>query len=99
MLRRIRRFAAIAIAAVVIAFPVAPASAALEDIDPQATPPIFDLFVLRPIGLLGLVGGTMAFVPAAALTGIFAPRDIDKPFDFFVRTPFVYTFVDRLGTH
>ncbi len=99
MLRRFRRLTgAFAVAALIVGH-AAPASADMENIDPHAVPAIFDLFVLRPLGLAVTAVGAIAFVPAALLTAMIRPTDIDKPYEFFVKEAFTFTFLDTLGSH
>ncbi len=99
MFRRIRHFtAALAVATLVIGS-ATPASAGLEDIDPNGVPPMFDLIFLRPVGLTMLAVGSVLFVPTAALTGIFSPSDLDKAYSTFIDGPVQFTFRDKLGSH
>jgi hypothetical protein len=56
---------------------------------------IIDIIVTRPIGLIGLVGGTVLYIvtfPAAAVT-----KSIDRTKKAFVTDPYNYTFVRPLG--
>jgi len=100
MLRRLRPFAAVLGAVGLLLAATHPASAGqLEDIDKQSVPPMVDLALLRPLGLAVTAVGAVAFLPAGAATALFAPDEVDKPFDFLVRRPFDYTFRDPLGTH
>jgi len=100
MLRRLRLFTAVLGTAGLLLASTQPASAGtLEDIDSQSVPPMVDLALLRPLGLAVTAVGAVAFVPAGAATALFAPDEMDKPFDFLVRRPFDYTFRDPLGSH
>jgi hypothetical protein len=91
--------AAMAVASLLVLSGAAPARADLEEIDPNGVPVIFDLVILRPLGLATTALGVAAFVPAAALTALVRPTDIGKPFEVLVKQPFGYTFMDPLGTH
>jgi hypothetical protein len=91
--------ATLAVAGLLLVGTAAPAGAAVEDIDQNQVHPIFDLIVLRPLGLGVTALGVAVFVPAALVTAVVRPSDIDKPFDYLVMQPFGYTFQDPLGTH
>jgi hypothetical protein len=56
---------------------------------------IVDILITRPIGFVGLVGGTAIFVltlPIAAVT-----KSLDRTTQAFVKEPYEYTFVRPLG--
>ena len=100
MLHRLRSLGPALMAGALVLALAAPASAGrIEQIDKNSVPPIVDLAVLRPLGLAATAAGVAAFLPAAALTALFRPSDVMKPFDVLVKGPFTYTFVDPLGTH
>jgi hypothetical protein len=66
----------------------------------KSVPIVFDVLVLRPLGLAMTVMGTVFYAfPVAPLTAITRPTDIAKPFRLMVATPARYTFVDPLGEH
>jgi hypothetical protein len=68
--------------------------------DDATSPPMFDLFVLRPVGIVSLALGTALFIaPVAPLTLISRPSDIGKPFGKLVTNPVRYVFSDPLGDH
>jgi len=83
------------------------ANAAVDDrdvhTDPGAegtSPVTFDLFFLRPVGIVSLVTGTALFIaPVMPLTLISRPGDIGKPFHVLVSKPAHYVFADPLGQH
>jgi hypothetical protein len=86
-----------------LASPAAAASS-LGDSDDRATeksvPIVFDVLVLRPLGLaMTALGAVVYAFPVAPLTAITRPTDIAKPFKLLVATPARYTFVDPLGQH
>lgn len=56
---------------------------------------MLDLFVLRPVGFVALVAGTVLFVGALPIS--LPSRSVDKTFDAFVKHPAYYTFVRHLG--
>lgn len=81
----------------VMALLVGSQPAIAEGLDPIH--PAADLILLRPFGLAMLAGGTVLMVAVAPWTLLVRPTELDVPFDALMKTPFVYTFVDPLGTH
>ena len=61
--------------------------------------PLTDLLLLRPLGMLALAGGVSLFIPAAAVTLMTRPHEIDKPFGFLIVAPAHYVWADGLGKH
>ena len=55
---------------------------------------VFDVVIVRPLGLGQLVFGAACFVPAA----LFAGSAVGDPFETFIRDPYEYTFVRRPGS-
>ncbi len=102
MLRRTRATVAALAAATVLLVGAAPALAYTDEgleATRKATPWLLDAMILRPVGLLTLIGGTVIFLPAGAIVGLTRPTDIGKPFERLVAVPFRYTFMDPLGEH
>jgi len=67
--------------------------------DPTS-PPVFDLLILRPVGIIGAGVSTLLFlVPVAPIVLISRPQDIGKPFDKMVVQPVRYVVADPLGQH
>ena len=103
MLNRIRRFAA-ALATAGLALTLAlPARAdRLAEIgnEPSSVPVIFDIAVMRPIGLLTcVVGAVFYIVPVAPIVALTRPTEIAKPLGPLVGAPMRFTFKDPLGHH
>ena len=104
MLHRFRSVvAALAIASLVLGL-ASPALAvgrmAEGDDDPSSVPMIFDVAVMRPLGLLATIGGTMFYLfPVAPLMAITRPADIAKPLGPLVGVPARFTFKDPIGHH
>ena len=100
---RIHRFVAAISAALVLTLSAAPAWSTDEHENPAqdaTSPPLFDLFFLRPVGLVGVGISTALFLmPVAPLTLITRPSDIDKPFKKLVVNPARYVIADKLGEH
>jgi hypothetical protein len=102
MSRRIRGFAAVLVASAVLLGGAAPALAFTDEglaASERHSPAMIDAMLLRPMGLLMMVGGAVAFIPAGAFVGITRPTDIGKPFHRLIAIPFRYTFLDPLGEH
>ena len=65
--------------------------------DPVA--PTFDLLVLRPLGIVGVIGGFCLFVVSTPITLITRPHEIGRPFKQLVVRPAKYVWADPLGEH
>jgi len=100
---RIRRIVAATTVVLALALTTTPAWSKDEHDDPgrdASSPPMFDLFVLRPVGIVGIGIGTALFVaPVAPLTLLTRPSDIGKPFRKLVVDPVRYVVADPLGQH
>ena len=85
-----------------LASPAAATSALGRDIadGETAVPVVFDAIVLRPLGLMMTLVGTMVYAfPVAPITALTRPTDLAKPFKLLVVAPLRYTFMDPLGQH
>jgi len=100
---RIQRLAAVLATALLISLNAAPSGATEFEENPAddaTSPAVFDLLILRPIGIVGAaVSAALFIVPVAPLTLITRPSDIGKPFDKLVVQPGRYVLVDKLGEH
>jgi hypothetical protein len=68
--------------------------------EPSAVPMIFDVAVMRPLGLTAVVVGAIFYVvPVAPIMAITRPADIGKPLGPLVGTPVRFTFKDPIGHH
>jgi hypothetical protein len=99
-MRSVRRFlAAFAIAALV----AAPASAVTNErgdrVDSGLAPPMLDVLVLRPVGLVGLALSSVLWVPAELMTICVNPTEWHVPVDHLLTKPARYVFVDPIGSH
>jgi hypothetical protein len=67
----------------------------------ESTSPVaFDLLVLRPLGIVGTLTGTVFFLaPVLPLTLVTRPNEIDEPFKSMVLRPAGYVLADPLGQH
>ncbi len=98
-----RRAAAAACAALLILAGAAPSWSADLYEDPaqqETTPPMFDLLVLRPVGIVSAgISALLFIVPVAPFTLLTKPSQIGKPFRKMVVEPARFVVVDPLGKH
>ena len=103
MLNRIRHFAAAfatAGLALTLALPARADRVADISNEPSSVPVIFDIAVMRPIGLLTcVVGAAFYLVPVAPIVALTRPTEIAKPLGPLVGVPLRFTFKDPLGHH
>lgn len=104
MHHRVRRFAALLATVSLIVGLALPAAADRSIYDVQdktaSVPMIFDILVMRPIGLMMTVTGVMVYVfPVVPIMAITRPTDLGKPLGPLVVTPVRFTFGDAIGSH
>jgi hypothetical protein len=100
MARQLRRFAAVlALAAVLVAPTSSLASTNIDTVGDTGSPPMVDLFLMRPLGMMMLAASCAIFVPAAALTAMVRPSELHVPYELLVQDPARFVFVDPLGSH
>jgi len=103
MLNRIRHFAAAfatAGLALTLALPARADRVAEISDEPDSVPVIFDIAVMRPIGLLTcVIGAAFYVVPVAPIVALTRPTEIAKPLGPLVGGPLRFTFKDPLGHH
>ena len=99
----IRRLAApLAIAGLLLSLShPAVASQAFEvETQSSSVPMMFDVLIMRPIGLAATVIGTAVYVfPVLPLMAMTRPADIGKPIRPLIGEPARFTFSDPIGTH
>jgi len=99
----IRQFSAASAAAVLalsLALPARADRVAEISQEPSSVPVIFDVAVMRPIGLLTcIVGAVFYVVPVAPIVALTRPSEIAKPLGPLVGGPMRFTFKDPLGHH
>jgi hypothetical protein len=96
---RFRRFAAAFSVLVLLSGATAPAMAEIETAR-EPSSKMVDLIVLRPLGLVSLVLGTVLFIaPVAPITLLTRPQELGVPFGAMVASPARYIWADPLGTH
>jgi hypothetical protein len=107
MSRSLRHLAAaLAVAGLLLAPSVAPASTSthsgnggLTQLEMSNAHPVFDALFIRPLGLAGLGISAAFWLPAQAITMAVRPSDWRTPIDYMLRRPFEFVFVDPLGSH
>jgi len=103
LLNRIRHFAAaLATAGLALSLAVPARADRVAEIsnEPSTVPMIFDVAVMRPIGLLTcIVGAAFYLVPVAPIMALTRPTEIGKPLGPLVGVPLQFTFKDPIGHH
>ena len=101
MLRHLRTLLAALAVISMLAVPATSAFAStnVELLENSKAPPMVDLLVMRPLGILMLMTCAIAWVPAQTATMIIRPRDYMKPIDYMLKRPAKFVFVDPLGGH
>jgi hypothetical protein len=100
MLRRIRTtLAAIAVASLLLAPASALAGTNIDNIGEKGSPPMVDVLLMRPLGLLMLGVSVGIYIPAAAITAMTRWSELDTTTEMLVREPARFVFVDPLGSH
>ena len=77
--------------------PLAQAPELLEPSAPNPAAAVFDVLVVRPLGLVVLPVGVAAFIPAALLTAPNGKESLLTALDLFVTGPANYVFQRPLG--
>jgi len=99
MIRRFRiALAVLAVASMLLA-PSAALARKVNRLDSQNTPPMVDVFIQRPLGLIMLGVSAVLFVPAAIFTGITRPSEMSTTYDYMLRQPVEFVFEDPIGGH
>ena len=66
----------------------------------SSVPVVFDILLLRPIGLLMTAGGLVLYAfPVLPITALTRPTQVWKPLGPLVAAPARFTFSDPLGQH
>jgi hypothetical protein len=69
------------------------------DLEGVKAPPVFDLLIMRPLGLVGLGVSALLWVPAQAVTMATRPSEWEKPIDLMLKKPARFVFADPIGSH
>jgi len=102
MSRQIRNIAAAFVTAAALITTATPALAFKDEglaATERHTPIFIDAILLRPLGLIGIAGGAVIGALPTAFVAITRPTDVPKTLNYFVGTPFRYTFMEPLGQH
>jgi hypothetical protein len=75
------------------------AASSTEMTENETAPPMVDLLLMRPLGLVGLAVSAVVWAPAELLTLMVRPQDRQKPIDYMLKGPARFVFVDPLGEH
>jgi len=97
-MQKISKLLAATVVAALVAGPAA-AGPQFTDVEGSHVGPIFDLLVMRPVGMIGLGVGALLWVPAAAMTAAVQPSEIGKPTEHLIKKPYRYVFSDPIGSH
>ena len=65
----------------------------------DSVPVLFDAWVLRPAGLVSVVGGFVKFVAIAPVVAITRPTNFSTLWHSSMDGPIRFTFIDPLGNH
>jgi hypothetical protein len=97
-MRGVSKLLAAMLVAALVAGPAA-AGQQFTDVEGSHVSPMFDVLVMRPIGLIGLGIGALLWVPAAAMTVAVQPTEIGKPTEHLIKKPYRYVFEEPIGSH
>jgi hypothetical protein len=98
IMRFASKLAAVSVAAALLASP-AFAGQQFEDVEASHTGVVFDLVVMRPLGLIGMGVGALLWLPAAGMAAAVQPSEVSKPTEMLIKKPFRYVFQDPIGAH
>ena len=93
-----RGLATLAVFASLIATP-AFAKTSIEEVESAPAPAMVDVMLMRPLGMVMLGVSAALFVPAAGITAITRPDQMDLAYDAMIRKPARFVFVDPIGSH
>ena len=100
MLRRIRTtIAAVAVAGLLLAPTTSLAGTNIDNIGDKGSHPMIDVLLMRPLGMAMLVASVGLYIPAAAITAMTRPSELDTTTEMMVKAPARFVFVDPLGSH
>lgn len=91
-----RKFlASLLLAAFLVSVAPAPVQASTPETDGDDVAIIFDLLILRPVGLVATVAGTVIFIGSLPIS--LPTLSVGKSFNALVKEPAKYTFWRTLG--
>ena len=90
-----------ALVALSLLLSAAPASSYnADDVDAAGqVSPVWDLLMLRPLGIVATATGVVALAVGLPILLITRPTDIAGPFELLIMKPVRYTWGDPLGDH
>ena len=97
-MRLVSKFLAATVVAALIAGP-ALAEKQFSNVEASNASPMFDVLVMRPVGLIGLGFGALLWLPAAAMSAAVQPSEVSKPTEMLIMKPYRYVFDDPIGSH
>ncbi|MBM4384380.1 MAG: hypothetical protein FJ091_13570 [Deltaproteobacteria bacterium] len=97
-MRLASKLAAVTVAAALFASP-ALAGKQFGESEASHTGPMFDVLVMRPLGLVAMGVGAVLWLPAAGMTAAIQPSEIGKPTEMLIKKPYRYVFQDPIGSH
>ncbi len=89
--------AGLALATLLAAPGIAPAVGYEDSLDDCNYPEGFDLLVMRPIGMVSIVAGTLLWLPGMAIGMVTVSDELDSVTDMMIGRPMRFTFERRLG--
>ena len=98
---RSRRLVRGILAVVILSLAMAPGAAAgSENVSASGqVSPLLDAMLLRPLGLVAVVGGAALFLVSVPIVLMTRPSEMSIPFEMLVMKPVRYTWIDPLGDH
>ncbi len=97
MSNRLRRILAVSFAALLLSSPAMAQTIAQGDA--ANAPAVVDVMLLRPVGFISLVVGTVIFLAITPIILVTRPHEIGMPFHDLVARPARYLWRDPLGGH
>jgi len=98
-MRAVSKLLAATLVAALVSVPAFAGTQQFTDVEGSHVSPMFDVLVMRPIGLIGLGVGALLWVPAAAMTAAVQPSEIGKPTEHLIKKPYRYVFEEPIGSH
>ena len=100
MLRRFRTSVVALAVVALLALPVAASAGTnVDKIGKRPAPLTVDVFFLRPMGFIGLVGSAGLWLPMAGVTAVTRPDQLGEVTDKMIGEPARFVFSDPLGSH
>lgn len=75
------------------------AASSVGKIQSEPAPPMTDVLVMRPLGMVMLGVSTALFVPMAGITLLTRPQEVGTTYQHMVAKPARFVFKDPIGSH